>query len=371
MDAITPFDQRRLGAAHAPTKPLVALLALGLSFGLGYLLWLSFQPTVLQTTYFRDGARLSLAAVTAGPMHRYDPALPFFRATRSLKLFRDVPEVALVSSARDEARVWLRYCMDPRGGNRAAAEVFQLFKDEHGCPFDQGEMYPDGRLKSGLEMWSGWRPSTPILPGRRFEICGYYRDTRTEAFRFPIDPPVAPVELKLRQVLTPRPLPQTVAAGDLRATLETIVTVPEPNEPHYRAITRGLDGQGNPFTLLSLSAQDRYGHVMKPLNPDQRKKLPGKGFPFMGLCRREPAWKLVATMAKEPSTGAPPDLVWTFDRLPLVSRSNRWLEAKRRIGARTLLVRWFPGTPLEAKTGKRFTLVSLTARLGGGRAASS
>src|SRR5688572_932846 len=105
MDATGQTDNQRIGGGRAPTKALAVLLVLVGVFAACYLVWWGLQPQVKQTVRVPDGSVVSLAAVTHGTVHRFDPAPPLFRLARGLKLPREIPEVATLTTAKQETRL--------------------------------------------------------------------------------------------------------------------------------------------------------------------------------------------------------------------------------------------------------------------------
>src|SRR5688500_9245441 len=76
--------EHRLGGLRRSTWRWIAPAAFLLLAAVGYLVWWMCQPPAIQTVRLRDGARISLGAVTYGTTHRFDPAPPLLRAVRGL-----------------------------------------------------------------------------------------------------------------------------------------------------------------------------------------------------------------------------------------------------------------------------------------------
>jgi hypothetical protein len=331
MEAAIRVEEKRLGGGRVSARPLLLALAVVLFLGLVYLGWWSLQPPSLQGFQLRTGARITLSAVTVGTIHEYDPAPPLHRLLRFLKPPQRIPEIGLETTGQPEVRLWLSY--RPSVPNPSVDEypIYHHFEDDHGCPLDVGKLGTVGRMYGG-DMWTSWRPSDALRHDRAFDLCGYYRDTRAEAFRFHIEPRLRSSRRIPKQPLKPLPLPQTVVTKAVRATLVAVQDSRDP-EPHCRAIVRGFDAKGAPISPVWVAATDQYGGRSEPMDADKRSKLAGVGLPFWGLCRKEPAWKLTATVAREPGTNTVPDVRWEFPRIAIGGKT-----ATQRLGPRSLRV---------------------------------
>jgi hypothetical protein len=353
LKVVDKGTEKRIGGAYAPTRPLFAMFAMAMFAGLVYLLWWSLQPPGLNTVRLRDGTRIALASVTYGTMHRFEPAPPLFRLARGLNLPWKVPDIATITTPGPEMRLWLYIRMSK---TPESWDGFVVFEDQHGCPFDEGksdsEVWGD---ENGL--WSTMRPSASLENGQAFDLCAFDNALRQEVLRFHVEPNLVAKPLPVKQVLKPRPLPQTAASKGLRATLVSLKTVPTPDRPHYRAILRGVNSEGAAMSPLYLSVEDRYGRRIESLDDSERAELRGKGFPFRGFCRREPAWKLIAVMVAEPTTNDHPDAVWDF---PLVSSSGAQSNSSQR--ALSLVVSESSSIGIPTATGRKMKLVELMVR---------
>ncbi len=320
MDAVEATEEKRLGGSRRSARSFGALMAVLLLAGVAYVMWWSVQPPVLLFTPLPDGSRFALASVTFGTVHQFDPAPPLFRLARWLKMPQKVPNVVTVTSGTPETRAWF-YIRQPKKPQRSL-NAFMFAEDEHGCPLDDGEFDPMGAGEGG-DSWFSLKPPQPLAEGQALTLRAIEFQTGTEMFSLHIDARSAPSARRPTQVLTPRPLPQTASGKGMRATLLSLTPVEPPAPPHYEAAVRASDSSGAPWSLISLTAEDRYGQASQPMEPYKREKLmEGAGFPFDGLCRREPAWKLLATLAPEPSARVVPDRTWDFTLTPGITSTS-------------------------------------------------
>jgi hypothetical protein len=296
----------------------------------GFLIWWMCQRPALQTVRLRDGARISLGAVTYGKTHRFDPAPPLLRGFRALSDNLPIASEESYDGDSQETVAWLHLRPGPRGTNAAMSECYWQFQDEHGCPFERGNVDTSSHFYAGADQWISVRPPEELTHERSSWIRGYYLDTHQQAFEIHVVSPASAARPRPFVDLKPRSMPLASSQGGFTAVLKAVKWVPDAENSHYGAQIRGVDARypGAEWTPVSLTAEDRYGKRIESIDPWWRRFMKGDGFQFFGLCRKEPAWKLRAILAREPWSPGEPDHVWEAPERP-VSRGYEKTQSLR------------------------------------------
>jgi hypothetical protein len=355
----------RLGGVRRSSKRWMAPGAVVLLAGAGYLVWWMCQPPALHTIRLRDGARLSLGAVTSGKTHLFDPAPPLLRPLRRLSDNLTIAPESSFDTNPPETVAWLHLQPGPRNTNVALSDGYVQFQDEHGCPFERGHIDFPSHADVRFDQWVTARPPKELANEHSFWLRGFYLDTRREAYAIHIVTPASGTRPKPVLDLKAKPLPQTFSKDGFTAVLKGVSRVSDGENSHDAADITGTDTRfpGARWSPVSLAMEDRFGRRSESIDPWWRSIMKGEGFAFFGLCRKEPAWKLTATLARDPWSPGLPDQVWDVPEATMSRDTAKRLSLRH--GARELVVsqpsRW---RARQDSNGREQPLVRVSVSVG-------
>lgn len=321
-------DERRGGAKAGKVRALITITALGASIASAALIWQLWQPPVLGRATLPNGTRVILRGVTYGMTHRFVEAgpLPIWLSKHGAPI--SLPQ-AMEVLVRPSTLAWFNVRSDAvetmglnGAGSFSVAHV--LLDDEHGCRY----------LGNNLSLTYGTGDSPeqliPVaLPeqsaeGGTWTLRGFPIDYNSPsepafvstqpAFEFEIRSAARSLAKSETLTLLPRLLPQTCATSRVRATLKSIHQQQLPSFPNWVANINavGVRDPTERWEATSVVATDRWGNSGQSQEEAaiEMALTAGEGFAFYGLCRREPAWSLMVTLAPIPDIDRKPDYDW-------------------------------------------------------------
>jgi hypothetical protein len=303
---------RRLGGVWKRYRAIAAIAVAALFNLTAFAYWRLTHPRTLASARLQDGSVLSLAALTYGTHHVFDPSLlperianqvkaPFEVDPVDLRIVEDVPYPCGVA--------WFRITRASRDGLWDSFEDVVL-EDEHGCAF-RG----DPEVYGGPEDEDVLRVHFPprLAPDARLFVRRRNFHTNADDFR---------IELPLPKNGDAAPLPDWRAESLPRtATTSHVKAHFGPFRQRMGDFGRigfakisGVDAQHPEcrWDLVAVNSEDRFGN---------RRDLGLKedlsyGLPVACYCNREPAWKLTGYFEPPPWT-EPPDYRWGPTKIPI------------------------------------------------------